>query len=244
MRITTGVVAALALAVGTMGVLGLSAVFAEEEEVVSLDQVPAAVRATIEQHAGQNPIAKIERESEDGQVVYEVEQEVDGKEVEFQVSASGEYLGPEAEEADDEDEGKDDENEAEEESEQTVPWDQLPKPVQDGLRAALGTIVPEEVTREEEEGLTEYEAEYTENGNEHSVSISESGDILESEVEIAASALPAAVIEQLALIAPNAEIKEAELVTVTFYEIELKAHGKTREVRILANGQRLDDDDD
>ncbi|MCC6695938.1 MAG: PepSY-like domain-containing protein [Candidatus Hydrogenedentes bacterium] len=242
MRITYGLIAALALAAGMMGVLGLSAVFAEEEEEVSLDQVPATVRATIEQHAGQNPIAKIERESEGGQVVYEVEQEVDGKEVEFQVSATGEYLGPEAEEADD-DEGEDDENEAEEESEQAVPWDQLPKPVQDGLRAILGTVVPEKVTREDEEGLTEYEAEFTENGTEHSITISENGDVLESEEEIAPSALPAAVVEQLASIAPNAEIKEAELVTVTFYEVELKAHGKTRELRILANGQRLDDDD-
>ena len=236
MRKSKGLVIALVLALGAIGTAGISVVLAEDEEVVSLDQVPAAVRATIEQHAGQQPIAKIERETENGAVVYEVEQRVNGQEVEFQVSASGEYLGPEAEEADD-DEGEEDD------AEENVAWDELPKAVQDGLATALGGATPEDLTRELEHGLVTYEAEYEANGAEYSVKVSDNGNILESEEKIPASALPTAVVDRLAHIAPNAEIKEVELVTVTFYEIELKSKGKTREMRMFANGQRLDDDD-
>jgi len=237
MKERKGLVIALVLALGAIGTAGISVVLAEDEEVVSLDQVPAAVRTTIEQHAGQHPIAKIERETENGAVVYEVEQRVNGQEVEFQVSASGEYLGPEAEEADDDDDGEEDD------AEENVAWDELPKAVQDGLATALGGATPEDLARELEHGLVTYEAEYEANGAEYAVKVSDNGNILESEERISAAELPAAVVDRLAHIAPNAEINEVELVTVTFYEIELKSKGKTREMRMFANGQRLDDDD-
>ncbi len=74
---------------------GLALVLVETEEEVSIDEVPAAVRPTIEQYAAQGRITEIERETEDGKVVYEIELDVDGKEVEFQVSAAGDYLGQE-----------------------------------------------------------------------------------------------------------------------------------------------------
>jgi uncharacterized membrane protein YkoI len=223
------------LVIGAVGTAGISAVLAQEEEV-SLDQVPAAVRTTIEEHAGDHAIVEIEREMENGEVVYEVEQMVNGQEVEFLVSASGEYLGVEAEEGDD-DNGEEDEAEVE------VAWDQIPKAVQDGLAAVLGGAAPDELTRELEGGVTVYEAEYELNGSEYSVEVSENGDVLESEVEIAPSSLPSAILERLAQSAPDAEIEEVELVTVSFYEVELTSQGKTHEVKMLANGQRLDDDD-
>ena len=83
------------------GVIGVAVAFADQE--LSLQQVPAPVRATIEKHAGQGEIVEIEREIENGQVVYEAEVIVDGEEIELLVSAAGEFLGAEAEGEDDED---------------------------------------------------------------------------------------------------------------------------------------------
>jgi len=98
-------VGALAIAAVCITIVGISVVVADEE--VSIEKMPAAVRATIEKHAGQGEIVEIERETEDGQVVYEAEVIVNGEEVEFQVSATGEYLGVEADDDDDDDDDGD-----------------------------------------------------------------------------------------------------------------------------------------
>jgi uncharacterized membrane protein YkoI len=71
----------------------------EDEEEVTLDEAPAAVQATILKHAQGGTIEEIERETEDGQVVYEAEVEINGKEYEIEVAADGTLL--EIEEDDD-----------------------------------------------------------------------------------------------------------------------------------------------
>ena len=81
----------------------------EKEETVTLDSVPAAVRATIEKHSAGGTIKEIEREEEDGKTVYEAEVMKDGKKWEFEVGADGTLLeGPkeDKDDAEDDDHGK------------------------------------------------------------------------------------------------------------------------------------------
>ena len=78
----------------------------EEEKEVTLDQVPAAVRATILKEAGENKVEEIEVEIKDGREVYEAEWKVDGKEVEIKVAADGTLLKKKIE-SDDDEEGDD-----------------------------------------------------------------------------------------------------------------------------------------
>jgi uncharacterized membrane protein YkoI len=76
----------------------------EENEVdVTLDQVPAAVKATILAEAKGVSIKEIERESKKGKAVYEAEWMEDGKEIEIKVSSDGKLLKREIEEEDDDD---------------------------------------------------------------------------------------------------------------------------------------------
>jgi len=82
----------------------------EEEKEVTLEQVPAAVKATILKEAGGNKVEEIEVETKDGRDVYEAEWKVDGKEVEIKVAADGTLLKKKVEsddEGDDEDEEED-----------------------------------------------------------------------------------------------------------------------------------------
>jgi len=65
----------------------------EDDERVSLDDVPRAVRATIQKHAKGAEIEEIERETEDGETVYEVV-------VELRISPEGKVLGPEEDDDD------------------------------------------------------------------------------------------------------------------------------------------------
>jgi len=75
----------------------------EDEEQVSIDQVPAAVKATILEEAQGGTIEEIERETEDGKTVYEAEVIINGEEVEIEVAADGTLLSKKVEDDDDED---------------------------------------------------------------------------------------------------------------------------------------------
>jgi len=74
------------------------------EKDVTIDQVPAAVKATILKEAGDNKIDEIEEVSRDGKVIYyEAEWTSGGKEIEIEVAPDGKLLSKETEDADDDD---------------------------------------------------------------------------------------------------------------------------------------------
>ncbi len=78
----------------------------KQERKVTIDQVPAAVKATILKEAGENKIAEIEEISVGGAVAfYEAEWKADGKETEIKVAPDGTLLKKkvEADDGDDDD---------------------------------------------------------------------------------------------------------------------------------------------
>jgi len=72
----------------------------ETDETLSLEQVPDPVRKTLEAQGG--TIQEIEREDEDGQVVYEAEIVIDAKTFDLKIAPDGTLLRQEADEEDDE----------------------------------------------------------------------------------------------------------------------------------------------
>ena len=116
--IIVGAVLAVAAAVSTPFVLGWGPQAAEPvtERDVTIDQVPAAVKATILKEAGDNTITEIEEETKDGVTVYEAEWlNADGKEVEIKVAADGTLLKTEID--DDDEEGDDDDDDDDDDDE-------------------------------------------------------------------------------------------------------------------------------
>lgn len=74
------------------------------EKKVTLDQVPAPVKATILKEAGNNKITEIEETSKDGKVVYfEAEWKLDGKGIEIKVAPDGKLISRKVETDDDDD---------------------------------------------------------------------------------------------------------------------------------------------
>jgi len=71
-----------------------------EEEKVSLQDLPRAIRRVIRKHATGGSITEVEKEIVGATVRYEAEVVRDGKEFDIRVSAAGEYLGTEQEEED------------------------------------------------------------------------------------------------------------------------------------------------
>ena len=85
----------------------------EKEETVSMADLPAAVRATLQEHAAGGKITEIEKAASQGSVVYEAELVKDGKTTDIRVSASGKFLGTEEDAGaggKDEEEGKEEED--------------------------------------------------------------------------------------------------------------------------------------
>lgn len=59
---------------------------------VTLDQLPEAVRATVDRETRGGKITDMERDTERGQTIYEVEFVLDGKEYELDIAPDGKLL--------------------------------------------------------------------------------------------------------------------------------------------------------
>ena len=140
---------------------------------------------------------------------------------------------------------KEKENEAaDKDVEQSIPVDKAPQAVQSALDKELHGAKATSLEQEDEDGFVAYETEYSANNVKHSVKLSEDGTVLETEEEVAVSAIPAAVTAQIQERFPKATIKEAQRVVSTFFEVTLDANGKEREAKIYANGRPVEEEED
>ena len=203
---------------------------------VSMEELTPAVRETVEKYSEGAVVKEIEIENEDGRKICEVEIMKDGKEIEFQVSMEGEFLGYENEE-------NEEEKEVEEE-ERKIAIENVPEPVKIAIRDIAGEHEIKEIELERENGVDVYEAEYYIDGVEHSLECSANGEILELENAIEPSALPAAALNAIKKKYPAAVINQAEAVQVFFYELEISSNGKSWELVISPTGQIKDYDDE
>jgi hypothetical protein len=116
-----GLVAAAGAAVGIR-----SAIHEDTDEKVSLEQCPEAVQSTIRAQVGEGSITEIERTTDHGEVLYEVDAILANGRLEFDVAADGAFRGVENEdEADDEGEDGD----GDEDGDVQVTLDQCPAAV-------------------------------------------------------------------------------------------------------------------
>jgi len=69
----------------------------EQEVIVALEQLPTAVRATLQRESTGGTLGKIEKETKDGRVIYEAEITLDGREYEAKVTEDGILLKKELE---------------------------------------------------------------------------------------------------------------------------------------------------
>jgi uncharacterized membrane protein YkoI len=207
----------------------------DDDEVVSLRDVPAAVRQTIKQHAKGGTIEKIERSTEDGKTVYEVEVEGHRGDFEFAVGRDGSFLGMDHEDADHE---NDDGDEEVDQPEQVfeITFADAPRSVRDTFEDRTDGAKPTKVERIVDEDVTKYEVEYARHGDTASMTMSDKGEVLEMETPVAIDRLPAAVRAEIMKDYPGATIEAAEAVQLFYYEMDVVVDGKTVEVVALATG--------
>lgn len=116
---------------------------------------------------------------------------------------------------------------------------QVPPPVLSAFETAYPKAKALRFAEEENDGKACYEIESREDGTRRDLLFSADGSLLEIEEVVPESALPAAVREEIARLAPKAKVQSVEKVTrggkVTF-EIALSGAG-TRELVLDAGGK-------
>jgi uncharacterized membrane protein YkoI len=129
--------------------------------------------------------------------------------------------------------------------EQVVALDQAPAAVRDSVTKTVGSNKLDRLTRESEDGKVVYEAEYHANGVKHSLSVRETGEVIEDEQPVAVADLPPAVSKAVSAKHPDGTLAEAELVEAggqKFYEVVVRVGKPEREVKVNAAGQILADE--
>lgn len=80
----------------------------EDGKEITIDQLPAAVKAALLQQAGGAQIKEIEEETKDGKTIYEAEIVGNGITTEIKLDATGKVLKTKVEKGDDDKDEKDD----------------------------------------------------------------------------------------------------------------------------------------
>ncbi|RJP32656.1 MAG: hypothetical protein C4547_13115 [Phycisphaerales bacterium] len=235
----------------TVGAVGLTALLAgavmnPTDERVAWEDLPQAVRDTILREANGATVREIEKEMRGGQVVYEAEWLVNGREVEIAVAADGTLLA--GDDDGDDDDGDDDDGDDGDEAE--VPEDQVPEAARAVLRKQAGNGAVLHYSREVERGVVIYEAEWQANGVSHEAAVTAEGALLEVEQIIPAAGAPAGVRSAIdgQFGAGAAVVVEKKMIVL--YEIEGKINGRNREIlvtptgRVISGGDDDDGDDD
>lgn len=130
---------------------------------------------------------------------------------------------------------------------QEVALDQTPPAVQDAIRNSIGQNKLDSLVKETEDGQSVYEAEFKNQGVANSVKVTETGEIVEWEQEIPASALPKVVLDAIAKSYPDGKVTKAEKVVekgATFFELAVKSGGKDFEIKIDEKGKVLSLDEE
>jgi uncharacterized membrane protein YkoI len=153
--------AALVLAAGVAGLAagcGTSGNGEGSSVRVSLEELPDAPRATVQRLTAGGQIERIDREVEDGRVVYDVEATVNGKHVEFLVAdADGAVLGTETE----------------------IAFSQLPSAVRAAAAGYFDDTASLTVSKVEEFGQVSYEITGTRNGKPAEAQFDPTGQLID-----------------------------------------------------------------
>jgi uncharacterized membrane protein YkoI len=151
----------------TLGLVGCSSTSggkAKKErpaEVVTLADLPAPARATVEKLMGEGKIKKIEKTVEDGTIVYEVEGTAGGKNVEYDIGTDGKVLT----------------------SEQSIPYETLPAAPRMTAVLYFGSAEELAASKEVEGDKTFYEVQGKKDGATVTVKMTDLGKIVEEEKE-------------------------------------------------------------
>ena len=122
----------------------------------------------------------------------------------------------------------------------SVNFNDAPKEVQSAITKVVGKAKIDKLEVEVENGITIYEAEWMVDGVEHEVSVSEAGDILETEKVVASELVPPGVLQAAQKHMPEGGEPEFEMKSVILYSVETEVNGKEVEILVDPTGRLME----
>jgi len=147
---------------------------------VTLNDLPAPVKATLQQVAGTGTIQEIEKEASG---IYSAEVLIDGKKHDVEVAADGALIKNEVDEDDESCKNEESEAKAEDDDEVVVAFNDLPAPVAATLVNEAGSGTIGKIEMEDEDGVTQYSADITKDGKKYEVKIAVDGRLIKAEAD-------------------------------------------------------------
>ena len=180
---------------------------------VFLDETPPAVKETIKAQVGKGSLREINRITEDGETVYEVEMTKGGATRDFTVNASGELFGL-----------------------KTL-LSETPEAVQKTVRAEVGSGKLLEIEKNTEEGKLVYDVKMDKDGRTRNFTVSDGGDLINMEVFL--NEAPAVVQQTIQSQLRGGQLADIYRTTDegdVVYEVEITKGGKSRSLTVDSNG--------
>jgi uncharacterized membrane protein YkoI len=184
---------------------------------IMLSRLPAAAQKTIHAQLGDGQLESIEKNTENGELTYEVEMTKGGKTRGFTVGAGGELI------------------------DQQVFLPELPTNVQKTIQTQVGPSTLGDIYRSTENDGVVYDVEMTGAGKTRSFTVGSGGE-LES-VEVFMAELPPAVQQTIRKQVGGGSLEEINKSTEddeVSYDVEMTAGGKSRGFTVGSKGELLD----
>lgn len=131
-------------------------------------------------------------------------------------------------------------DEKEQDDAQVVAMDKLPAAARNALSKLAGDAKILEVTMEDEDGMKVFEGSWKVEDVDHEASVTEHGDVVETEQAISLEAAPEAVQRAARRALPEGTEFKVEKKTIVLYEVEAKINGEEKETLVSPTGQRLE----
>lgn len=161
----------------------------ESDEVVAFEDCPDGVQATITDHLDGGTITEIERTTDHGEVLFEVDVRTDDGVVEFDVAEDGTFRGYENDgdddddgDGDDDEGGDDDDGDGDDEHEEEIGLDQVPRKVLHAAQGAVDGVLDFHKAFIEHEGdVVVYELQASAGDVAYEIEVTAGGEVLEVE---------------------------------------------------------------
>ncbi|MFQ6036713.1 MAG: PepSY-like domain-containing protein [Sedimentisphaerales bacterium] len=230
------VVVALSVIILTVSLVPTSA--QEGEKKVSIDQVPAEVKAAILKQVGDGKLVDIGEFTKGEKKLYEIEMVVGGKEFDVLFSSDGKVLRKTFEGL------KAKEGEAEAgEIERQVTEVEVPKAALAALTKMAAGAVIYEFAEEIEHGSTFYEGSWKKpSGANVDVIVTPTGDLVEIEEQVSADQVPAATLKTARKAAGRKAKLAFEKKTMILYEVKFQKGGLGYELLLSPDGRRVEEE--
>jgi uncharacterized membrane protein YkoI len=127
-------------------------------------------------------------------------------------------------------------------AEKKIQMKDLPAAVQRAVQEQSKGATLRGLTKEVENGKTEYEAELTVNGHGKDVAFDSAGKVTSVEEEVPLASIPEAARAALQKAAGAGKVNKVELVTEnekSFYEAAIRKDGKSTEIQVDASGKTI-----